>query len=165
MGVQLSWESTCLASRGSAVRSRSSPPNNVKCILIQKHSSVGQSTTLIRWGSVVRVHLLLPKHRASGAIFLLKTTAPVYSTVGVGDYAIVVANRWGSGQSPSRESTCFYQEIPSRMAWYFLFGRTSCLCNKHKPKQSVVATCFYQTSLVQANEVFLLGRIWLLYLL
>ena len=37
------------------------------------------------------------------------TTAPVYSTVGVGDYAIVVANRWGSGLCPSRESTCFYQ--------------------------------------------------------
>ena len=53
---------------------------------------------------------------------------------------------------------CFYQEIPSRMAWYFLFGKTLRLCNKHKSKQSVVATCLYPKNLVQMNEVFLFGR-------
>ena len=33
-----------------------------------------------------------------------RTTDPVYSTVGVGDYAIVVANRWGSSRIAPRTS-------------------------------------------------------------
>ena len=110
MGVQLSWESTCLASRGSAVRSRSSPPNNVKCVLIQKHSSAGQSTTLIRWGSVVRVHLLLPKVSFIGmrlfsySNYLREPPPQLYSTVGVCDNAIVLHQSLGVGANAPRAS-------------------------------------------------------------
>ena len=56
MGVQLSWQSTCPASRGSSVRTRLPPP-------IWAHSSAGQSTRLISVRSMVRVHLSPPKSR------------------------------------------------------------------------------------------------------
>ena len=69
MGVQLSWESTCFASRGSSVRSRSSPPlpkgrgnksERHTEITTWAHSSGGQSARLISVRSVVRVHLSPP---------------------------------------------------------------------------------------------------------
>ena len=61
MGVQLSWESTCFASRGSSVRSRSSPPaERQRHMFIRAHSSGGQSARLISVRSVVRVHLSPP---------------------------------------------------------------------------------------------------------
>ena len=53
MGVQLSWQSTCPASRGSSVRTRLPPP-------LWAHSSAGQSTRLISVRSMVRVHLSPP---------------------------------------------------------------------------------------------------------
>ena len=56
MGVQLSWQSTCPASRGSSVRTRLPPP-------LWAHSSAGQSTRLISVRSMVRVHLSPPPER------------------------------------------------------------------------------------------------------
>ena len=68
MGVQLSWESTCFASRGSSVRSRLSPPRDKGTEsskgnpLREKwaYSSAGQSVRLISGRSMVRVHLSPP---------------------------------------------------------------------------------------------------------
>ena len=70
MGVQLSWESTCLARRGSGVRSSSSPPkvrdkelnDKPKSFSKWAHSSGGQSARLISVRSVVRVHLCPPRY-------------------------------------------------------------------------------------------------------
>ena len=59
MGVQLSWESTCPASRGSRVRIPSSPPQTGKARWA--HSSGGQSARLISARSVVRIYLSPPK--------------------------------------------------------------------------------------------------------
>ena len=63
-GVQLSWESTCFASRGSSVRSRLSPPmgemNRANLDLTWAYSSAGQSVRLISGRSMVRVHLSPP---------------------------------------------------------------------------------------------------------
>jgi hypothetical protein len=61
-------ESTCLASRGSAVRTRSSPPNRPNArqqggrpeSTARAHSSAGESARLISVRSVVRVHLSPP---------------------------------------------------------------------------------------------------------
>ena len=71
MGVQLSWESTCPASRGSWVRFPSSPPKakdeRDTPKLTWAHSSGGQSARLISARSVVRVHLSPPTHRKQTA--------------------------------------------------------------------------------------------------
>ena len=53
MGVQLSWLEHLPCKQG--VKS-----SNLFISTIQECSSAGQSTTLIRWGSVVRVHSFLP---------------------------------------------------------------------------------------------------------
>ena len=50
VGVQLSWESVCLTSRMSAVRSRQCP-----FLFLWRSSSAGQNASLSRWRSRVRV--------------------------------------------------------------------------------------------------------------
>ena len=59
-GTQLSWESTCLASRGSRVRISSSPSGKKtsgRRKRLRAYSSAGQSARLISVRSMVRVHL------------------------------------------------------------------------------------------------------------
>ena len=61
-------QSTCLASRGSSVRIRLSPPYKslqLKLQTPQGYSSVGQSAALIRLRSMVRDHLPLPQQKST----------------------------------------------------------------------------------------------------
>ena len=55
-GLQLSWESTCLTSRGSQVRALLVPP-----FFMRPGSSAGQNASLSRWRSRVRVPSRSPK--------------------------------------------------------------------------------------------------------